>query len=156
METVRIVINENRELVFVGEQVFLGRSDEFTTDAGTRWLELAVFARKDGGFAPVIFYRSTCESDVTIAEHVDAYKDVENFFYVFEPTEVLDEKKLMALPVEQRQRLTKTLTRLYDEQVNKALLAVRACAAEHPEQDAVREEEKPKKRFFGFFSKSEN
>ena len=98
--------------------------------AGDRWFALRVYRRSPSGFVPVIEYCTTDVPDqqVTFAEVVDRLEDVENFFGVFEPSELFTDQMWKSMPIEERRRLTKSILRLYDVQVDSVLLAVQTYA----------------------------
>lgn len=129
MEDVRISPSNGKNLSFHGELIAEASHDRVPSPDGERWLNLRIYRRVDAGFVPVIEFHSTHvgEEDATIAEVVDSGHDVENFFYVFEPGELLADKSLIAMPMEERQRLTGALLKLYDSVVNRVLLAMKAC-----------------------------
>lgn len=149
MESVKLVLSEEKKLLFSGERLFHSRSEDCVVGSETRWFELSGFAREEGGFVPVICFHSKGEPPVTIAERVDEYKDIENFFFVFEPSEMLDRKPFMALSTKQRLRIEKGLMGIYDTEVNKALLATRAFVGEQTRKRTSKQKER--KRLFGFF-----
>ena len=151
VEEVRIVPSDGKEMSFKGQLIAQATSERISTPLGDRWFDLRVYKVATTGFAPLIDFFSTCEGEesVTIAEHVDRAHDIENFYYVFEPCEVIPESVLKALPVEERQRFTKLLLKLYDTQVNRVLLSVKGHSTD---DNAAAELPKPEARgLLGFF-----
>ena len=132
VEDIRIVTSSEKEMSFAGELIAHATSDRSSGPLGDRWFDLRVYKKASEGFVPIINFYSTCdgEKDVTIAEHVDRSQDIENFYYVFEPYVVLPESVLQSMPLEERQRFTKTILKLYDAHVNRVLLSVKEHATD--------------------------
>lgn len=152
MDDVRIVPSNNKEISFRGELVAQASNDRLTTPGGERWFDLHVYKREALGFVPVIEYHSTHEGEdnIVVAEVVDRGHDVENFYFVFEPCEVFKQKSLDAMPLEERQRLTNSILKLYDSLVNRVLLAVKEHSSDEPSGSDQRTSEQSKKGLLGF------
>lgn len=152
MDDVRIVPTNNKELLFRGELVAQASNDRLTTPEGERWFDLHVYKREDSGLVPVIEYHSTHadEDNIVIAEIVDGAHDVENFYFVFEPCQVFKERALDAMPLEDRQRLTKSILKLYDSLVNRVLLSVKEHTGDEPSRSEDDEDRQSKKGLFRF------
>ena len=89
---------------------------EFADGIQRRYL-LKVYTIASGGFVPSIEYFSDASNEQTgcVAETVDLYKDIENFFFVFVPEEVLPKSKgLDRDAVGARQKLSTKLRKAYE------------------------------------------
>lgn len=151
VEEIQIVPTNGKEISFAGELIAHATSERTVTPSGERWFDLRVYKLVENGLVPVIEYHSSVDGEekITIAERVDRSQDIENFFYVFEPCEVIPEAALKALPVEERQRLTNAILKQYDTQVNRALLQTKEHVTDDEPQ--ISEPPKPKKGLLGFF-----
>ena len=152
VEEIRIVPSSGKDISFSGELIAHATSDRSNTPLGVRWFDLRVYKEVGQGFVPVIDFFSTYEGeqDVTIAEHVDRSHDIENFYYVFEPGEVIPESVLKLMPVEDRQRFMKPILKLYDTQVNRVLLSVKEHATDDDANiESPKSERKGLLDFFG-------
>lgn len=152
VEEIKIVPSNGKDITFKGELIAHATSDRSSTPLGDRWFDLRVYKEIGQGFVPVIHFFSTCEGeqDVTIAEHVDRSHDIENFYYVFEPGEVVPESVLKAMPVEDRQRFMKSILKLYDTQVNRVILSVKEHATDDDSDvESAKSERKGLLEFFG-------
>lgn len=130
MESFHITGPNQSELVFDGELLACINTPKTGGPDGERGYELALYRKAGGGYVVSVEYLTTYESEqpVTHAEVVDEPKDVENFFFVFEPCEYLDEQLLRLLPDEQKRTLQKSLCRLYDQHVDEILKVLHADA----------------------------
>lgn len=137
VEEIRIVPSSGKDISFKGELIAQATSNRSSTPLGERWFDLRVYKQVGQGFVPVIDFCSTCEGEpnVTIAEHVDRSHDIENFYYVFEPREVILESVLKAMPVADRQPYMKSILKLYDTQVSRVLLCAKGHATNDDDSD---------------------
>ena len=101
MNEISLKTNEQKQLSFVGELISESTSCVEFADGFARQFTLALYAIESGGFVPAIVYTSDHPEEQTgrIAEIVDLFKDVENFFFVFVASDVLPRSK----PVEREQ-----------------------------------------------------
>jgi hypothetical protein len=151
MDDIRIVTSSGNELSFRGGLVAFAVSDRLESPEGERWFDLKVYKLEVRRFVPVIEFHSTCEREenVTIAEIVDKGKDVENFYFVFEPTALFDQLAIRAMPAEASKQLTRSVFKLYDSLVNRVLLSVKEHT--HDESASASQIEPDRgKRIFGF------
>ncbi len=151
IEEIQIVPTNGKEISFIGEVIAHATSEPTITSFGEHCFDLRIYKLVEHGLVPVIEYLSTVdgEENVTIAERVDRSHDIENFFYVFEPCEVISESALKVLPIEERQRLKKTVLKHYDAQVNRILLQAKEhLTDDEPDVSAPPKEEKGLLRFF--------
>ena len=89
---------------------------EFADGIPRRYL-LKVYTIESGGFVPSIEYFSDASNEQTgcVAETVDLFKDIENFFFVFVPEEVLPESKgLDRDAIDARKKLSHKLRKAYE------------------------------------------
>ena len=154
MESFKIKRTDYSDLEFSGELLKRINTPMHSTPDGKRGYELAIYAKSGAGYVASVEYQTTFDSErrVTIADFVDQAKDVENFFFVFEPCEFLDQDLIRQMPQDQRKRLQKALSRLYDGHVDSILKALQEYALQHPEQDVDESLEKtpaPKSRILG-------
>lgn len=115
MEDVRILMSNGKELSLQGDLLARARTNR-SGSIPERWFDLRVYRAADHGFVPVIEFGSTFENEnaVTIAEVVDRSHDIENFFFVFEPSEVIADHVLDAMQVGDRQQLLRDTLSMYD------------------------------------------
>ncbi len=106
-------MSDRLTLDFVGELLSQVSSEKDTTERGTRHYELSVFRTEERLFVGAIFFRSTVEGEVggSLAETLDSEKDVEDFFFAFEPDELVDKGMRSRLGAED---LADLLRRLYE------------------------------------------
>lgn len=150
-EDVYIFPSGGKELLFRGELVAQAVNERESPPVSERWFELRVYRRNEGGFVPVIEYHTTFagEPNLTIAEVVDRRHDVENFFYVFEPSETFDQTAFKAMSADDRQRRTKLLLAKYDALVNRVMLVVKERFADESDK-VLNERKRPRlRRLFG-------
>lgn len=87
-----LIRNENQsELRFQGQMIEEKKFSVELNDDERREFTLSAYAIEGGGFVPVLRYDTTSKSErpfVTF-EELDQFKDVENFFYMFEAKEVI-------------------------------------------------------------------
>jgi hypothetical protein len=91
MNEIRIQNETSPELCFRGQLISETKIDINLDDQEKRQFNLQVFAVEGGGFVATLLYQSSCDSEQRICwlEDMDQFKDVENFFYVFEANEVI-------------------------------------------------------------------
>lgn len=120
--------------------------DESTPD-GERGYQLAVYAKSGGGYVASVKYLTTFPSErpVAIADCLDRANDVENFFLVVEPREFLRRDLLRQLPDDQRQRLKKSLRRIYDGHLDTILNITQEYASRHPDADGDVSDKTPRR-----------
>jgi len=102
---------------FVGDLVCQAEGCVEFSDGIDRNFGLKLYAIASGGFVPSIEYFSNSPMERTgcIAEIVDLAKDIENFFFVFTPEELLpDSAGLAQEEVETRTRLLNCLRKNYE------------------------------------------
>jgi hypothetical protein len=108
---------DGKKVSFVGELIGQAEGNVESTDGLDREFALKLFRIKSGGFVPVIEYESndSREQAGCIAEIVDLFKDVENFFFVFVPEDLLSEtKELDRDDLEARKKLAVKLRKTYE------------------------------------------
>jgi len=151
----RVEPTNGKVITFSGELIARSASDPISTTLGVRYFDLRVYKEAGAGYVPVIDFHSTCEGEanVTISERVDRSHDIENFYFVFEPCEVMPENVLKVMPTEQRQQLLKTILKLYDAQVNRVLLLVKQYAR-HAEDDKIESSQSKKSGLLSFFDRT--
>ena len=102
---------------FVGDLVCQTEGPVEFSDGIDRKFKLKLYAVESGGFVPSIEYLSDSPVERTgcIAEIVDLAKDIENFFFVFTPDELLpDSAGLPREEVEVRTRILACLRKTYE------------------------------------------
>lgn len=84
-------------------------------ETGARFLKLALYETSESDFvAGIIFCTSVPgEVEVPLFERLDEAVNVEDFFFAFEPDELL-QKAGMELPSERRQQIASELYRMYE------------------------------------------
>ncbi len=82
---------DGKPVSFEGELISQTEGNVEFTDGMERKFVLKVYAIESGGFVPSIEYfsNSTLEKTGCIAEIVDLFKDIENFYFVFVPEDLL-------------------------------------------------------------------
>jgi len=92
-----------------------------------RGYQLFLYATDSGYIAGVrILADGEGERTHQVVEVVESAKDVENFFFVFEPAEHLPEAKLQSLTEDQRSHVASRLLEIYEQQVAQILAALPA------------------------------
>lgn len=150
MESIRIQQVNGKELIFEGDLIANAGTETASVAQLERWFQLRVYRNVDGGFVPSIEFGSPTESEAsaTIAEFVDSYHDIENFFFVFEPSEVFSGRYLNSMMQVDRQRLLGELLSQYDQLVNSVLLQLRRHRLGQETVEAA--ESKKKKGLLGY------
>lgn len=151
MEDIRILKSNGVEMAFRGELLAKAETERSDSDPSERRFDLRVYRTDDRGFVPIIEFDSTFENEnaVTIAEFVDQSHDIENFFFVFEPSEVFTETTLRTLPTPERQQLLREMLSMYDSVVNSVLIQLRRHCLEG-ECDPEIDEPKKRKGLLGY------
>ena len=82
--------SNGRDVEVTGSVIAVAGRSQVALEGGDLWFHLQVW-QTDKGFVPVLraFVSSDTEPMFVDAESVNAVSDVENFFYVFEPGEII-------------------------------------------------------------------
>ena len=121
-QNVTIRTDDERELAFSGKLIAEARRSKSVLSEGELWFHLEVWSNDAGGFVPVLrLFTYDGKPTFTEAEQVDSMTDVENFFFVFEPSEVLP-ALLGRLNVDDTQRRSNQAYAAYEGRVNELLL----------------------------------
>lgn len=140
-----VMRDKNRpEMRFNGQLIAETQFQVDLDDEEEREFKLQVYATEGGGYVANLQYDTTCpiETPVVNYEDMDLFKDVENFFYVFEANEVMqDLDRLKRSDRELRSLTYKRIAKAYENSMFKFLDVVRNRA--HKEKFGDRVVEKP-------------
>ncbi len=138
MQKVQLVsrMPDRGNMEFVGEQLCQVSSRQDTTQRGSRLYDLSVYRTEQGLFVAVVDFQSAVadETGGLLAEELDSIKDVEDFYFAFEPDELVDERMRSQLDAEDLQSLLQRLYHLYEETVQDLMsqLAKTRATPAHP------------------------
>lgn len=128
------------ELKFNGQLVTETRFGVELGDEDVRQFELQVYAVDGGGFVSTLRYATTSEAEKANFwyEDMDLFKDVENFFYVFEANEVIKGfSQLNRNDREKASSVCKQVAKRYEASLFKFLDLVRRRTIQHKFGDRV-------------------
>ncbi len=133
MQDIRITTTAKREIMFTGTAIAEAISEPVDFLGVGVSFRLRIWRKKDGGFAPSIsvFVDEERQPRFIESEFVDTPTDVENFFFVFEPGEILDKLISGKTLNEERSDPANRLYGVYERQVTE-LLAEFSAKIEHP------------------------
>ena len=91
MNEILIQAENQPELRFNGQLITESKFEVDLGDEETRGFDLCVYAIDGGGFVSTLRYQTSSEFENQICWHedMDQFKDVENFFFVFEANEII-------------------------------------------------------------------
>ena len=112
------------ELRFTGQLVAETSFNADFKDEEKREFRLCVYAVEGGGYVAMLQYNTTSENEkpLVLYEDLDLFKDVENFFYLFEANEIM--RKLKQVGQTERENLASLARRMvkaYESQMFKFL-----------------------------------
>ena len=111
--------SKDREIMFEGE--LIAQQDavvELANDESCR-MNAKTYSLEGGGYVSSLeFLRSDCLGQpIVLFEEIDLMEDVEKFFYVFEPSEVLGEKTCTREQRKDMDQNFKKLARVYEQMI---------------------------------------
>lgn len=121
----------NEPLSFRGELLIRTETELVLLGQGAFQYRLGVFRCQEGGYAAAIQLLTTgldgaAAGRFCLAERLETINDVENFFFVFEPEEHLNN---IASPAFAWDDLSRTMYGYYDEQVQQVVAELQAFQA---------------------------
>ena len=134
------------ELRFIGQLIAETEFSVDLDDNAIRKFNLRAFAIDGGGFVAVLQYQTTSDSEENLLsyEDMDQFKDVENFFYVFEANEVF--RNFDALRRSDREAaglICKRIAKAYESSLFKFLDVLRSRCQKQNLADRMEEKPKP-------------
>jgi hypothetical protein len=119
MKLITLEKMDGQPVTFVGELAAQSEAPIADTGGLKRSFTLKLYLIESGGFVPTVEYFSEATTEKTgcLAEIVDLYKDIENFFFVFMPGDLLLDSNMMDRDqAEARRRLSNKLEKVYQAQ----------------------------------------
>lgn len=117
---------DDKPVSFVGELSNQAEANVEVADGTERRFVLRLYTLESGGFVPSIEYISNAPGEQTgcIAEIVDLVKDIENFFFVFVPEDMIEKSAARTRDRDEAARLRRleTVLRKTYEQLTFAFL----------------------------------
>lgn len=140
-----LIRNENQpELRFNGQLIAETKFGVDFCDDATREFNLRVYAIENGGFVSMLQYDTTSDSEKPLVwyEDMDCFKDVENFFFVFEANEVIrDYDRLNRGNREQSASSCRRIAKAFETSLFQFLDHVRSRASQLKFGDRIAERE---------------
>jgi hypothetical protein len=150
MNSLRVERTDAPGLEFEGTLVARSEGEHVESALGKRWYNLFLYAKSGGGFVPGIEFHTTCpgERPVSIAEIVDDFTDVENFFLVHEPNEYIRDSASHLRSRDNRHQLLRHMYQVYDWQVTQIFNALREVPErlDVPAENALSDTTSPPRR----------
>lgn len=134
MNEISLQSGSQPELRFSGQLIAETKFDVDLGDEQRRGFDLRVYAIADGGFVSTLRYQSTSELENQIFwyEDMDQFKDVENFFFVFEANEIIPGyDRLSRIDRARAASTCKLIANAYDASLYKFLDRVRNQSYQH-------------------------
>lgn len=115
-------------IVFHGDLLVRVESARDVAGDGERGYDLSVYSRDDGGYVAAIDFVTTVplEENRGLIELVDTIADVEDFFFAFEPDELLPDLSRSGRTASDRQNVLQRLYAKYDQRVKDVLDQLRS------------------------------
>lgn len=117
MNEILLETMDDRQVSFVGELQSQTEGKVEFADGMNRSFTLKLYTIESGGFVPWIEYASDVSGEQAgcIAEIVDEFKDIENFFFVFVPDDLLEKTNgLTRDEADARKKLLARLRKTYE------------------------------------------
>ncbi|MEM8681636.1 MAG: hypothetical protein AAGF97_19995 [Planctomycetota bacterium] len=122
MPQISLSVTDHEPMEFTGRRLVRVEGSRDPSSTGWRRYDLSVYTVEAGGFVAAIDFISTVpnEPNRSVVEAVDRLTDVEDFFFAFEPDELLP-ATIPNLSLSHRQELLQRLYANYDRQVKDVL-----------------------------------
>ena len=140
------------ELRFQGDLILERQTQVDLNDEFERTFGIQVYVVRDGGFVATLEYSTTSPSEkpVRTFENVDAMKDIECFYLVFETNEVMGVSKGLArAELNKRSENTRRLGKQYENFIFPLLDEIRETAEKNGFADKPIEKKKPLWKLLG-------
>ena len=142
-----LIRHENQlDLCFQGQLIEETKFSIDLNDEERREFTLTAYAIEGGGFVPMLQYDTTSKSESPLVtyEELDQFKDVENFFYMFEAKEVIiGYDRLARSDREQAAKTCKQIAKVYEASLFRFLDLIGSRTSQQKFGDRVEVKAKP-------------